>query len=281
MSHAWMPLYVDDYLADTGHLTALEHGAYMLMIMHYWQKGGLPEDERMIARVARLSADQWSESRDVLAMLFEDGWKHKRIEDELAKASEIIGKRKAAATAMHAKRNAGAEQVQSTCSDTRVPPSPTPVEEDANASSVRERDGQFAQIWAAYPRKTGKGEARAKFDKALKAVGFPALLAGVQRYAADRQGEDPQFTMQMSRWLHGQHWTDEPAQRPRSRAGPPKPMTIGEMFREDARQNGILNDQPPANPPGRMETSDRDREVSGAGDPRVIALTRNVLGGFR
>jgi uncharacterized protein YdaU (DUF1376 family) len=139
MSHAWMPLYVDDYLADTGHLTALEHGAYMLMIMHYWQKGGLPTDERMIARVARLNADQWAESRDVLAMLFEDGWKHKRIEEELAKASEIIGKRKAAATAMHARRNASAEQVQSKCSDTRVPPSPSPREEEvANATSSPE-----------------------------------------------------------------------------------------------------------------------------------------------
>jgi len=63
--------------------------------------------------------------------------------------------------------------------------------------------------------------------------------------------------------------------------GPPKPMSIGEMFREDARQNGILNDQPPANPPGRMETRNGDGEVTGAGDPRVIALTRNVLGGFR
>lgn len=134
-----MPLYVDDYLADTGHLTALEHGAYMLMIMHYWQKGGLPTEERMIARVARLNADQWAESRDVLAMLFEDGWKHKRIEEELAKASEIIGKRKAAATAMHARRNASAEQVQSTCNDTRVPPSPSPREEEvANATSSPE-----------------------------------------------------------------------------------------------------------------------------------------------
>lgn len=123
-NRAWMPLHIADYLADTGHLTVTEHGAYMLLIMAYWQRGGLPEDERMIARMARMTPDQWAESRDVLADLFEDGWRHKRIDAELAKADEIIEKRKNAASAMHKRRKSAAHAVhmQSTCSDTRVPP---------------------------------------------------------------------------------------------------------------------------------------------------------------
>jgi uncharacterized protein YdaU (DUF1376 family) len=118
---AWMPLYIGDYNADTGHLTVAEHGAYLMLIMHYWQHGGLPADERMIARVSRMTAEQWAASRDVLAMLFSEGWTHKRIDAELDKATAIIAKRKAAADAMHDKRraNAHAEQVQSKCSDTR------------------------------------------------------------------------------------------------------------------------------------------------------------------
>lgn len=122
MIRPWMPLYVDDYLSDTGHLTVTEHGAYMLLIMHYWKHGGLPADERLIARIARLSPDQWAESRDVLSMLFGPDWSHARIDEEISKADEIIGKRKAAAQGMHSKRRAKAVQVQSTCSDTRVPP---------------------------------------------------------------------------------------------------------------------------------------------------------------
>lgn len=120
----WMPLNIDDYLADTAHLSAAENGAYMLLIMRYWKDGGLPADERMIMRYSKLTADQWSESRDVLAAFFEDGWRHRRIDAELEKASGIIEKRRSAAKAKHAssKPDAHAEQVQSTCTDTRVPP---------------------------------------------------------------------------------------------------------------------------------------------------------------
>jgi uncharacterized protein YdaU (DUF1376 family) len=122
-----MPFYVADYLADTGHLSTIEHGAYMLLIMHYWQKGGLPADERMIARVARMTTEQWAESREVLALMFGDGWTHKRIDTELAKATEIVGKRRAAAEHRHSKSNAHAVHVDSTCSDTGVPQSQSPT----------------------------------------------------------------------------------------------------------------------------------------------------------
>lgn len=75
MKRPWMPLYVAEYLADTGHLSAAEHGAYLLLIMHYWQKDGLPEDERQIARISRLTPAEWAESRDtLLELLSEKSW---------------------------------------------------------------------------------------------------------------------------------------------------------------------------------------------------------------
>lgn len=110
MNRPWMPLYIAEYLADTGHLTVAEHGAYMMLIMHYWQKDGLPADERQIARITRMTPEQWAESRDTLAAFFQEGWRHKRLDAEIAHAEEIIGKRKAAAELMHSKRAAKAEQ---------------------------------------------------------------------------------------------------------------------------------------------------------------------------
>jgi uncharacterized protein YdaU (DUF1376 family) len=133
-----MPLHIGDYLADTGHLTATEHGAYLLLIMHYWQNGHLPENERLIARIAKLNAEQWDESRDVLAMLFGPNWQHRRIDAELSKADDIIEKRRAASNARYAKHekskpNANALHVDSKCSDTRVPP----LTDNIDTSSLR------------------------------------------------------------------------------------------------------------------------------------------------
>ncbi len=138
-NRAWMPLHIDTYLADTGHLTAAEHGAYMLLIMTYWRDGGLPADERHIARIARMSKDEWAESRDMLASYFKEGWRHTRIDEELAKADEIIEKRRNAALGRHAKSkdDASAVQVQSTSTDTGALPRTLDqgLKEEPNGSS--------------------------------------------------------------------------------------------------------------------------------------------------
>ena len=85
----YMPLYVADYLADAAHLSTMGHGAYLLLIMTYWQRGEpLPDDERKLARIARMTEAEWQDVRDDLREFFDvrDGqWTHNRIERELDK----------------------------------------------------------------------------------------------------------------------------------------------------------------------------------------------------
>lgn len=69
-NRAWMPLHIADYLADTGHLTAAEHGAYWILVLHLRVNGSLPTDERMLARVGKLSEAQWAESGFIIMDLF-------------------------------------------------------------------------------------------------------------------------------------------------------------------------------------------------------------------
>src|SRR5689334_15047713 len=117
MSRPWMPLYVGDYIADTAHLTAAESGAYLHLIMHYWQKGGLPTDERLLARIAKMTTSQWEESRDVIREFFQDGWKHKRIEFELTEAARLSAAGKAGGVASGASRRSKRTTVERSFND--------------------------------------------------------------------------------------------------------------------------------------------------------------------
>jgi uncharacterized protein YdaU (DUF1376 family) len=93
MNRPWMPLYVGDYLGDTGHLTTTQHGAYLLLMMHYWRKGELPDDDRQLSKIAKLPLKTWCEYRPTLQDFFHQGWKHKRIDAELQKMMRVSEKR--------------------------------------------------------------------------------------------------------------------------------------------------------------------------------------------
>ncbi|HVX76054.1 MAG TPA: DUF1376 domain-containing protein [Bradyrhizobium sp.] len=93
MKRPWMPLYVGDYLGDTGHLTTAQHGAYLLLMMHYWRKGELPDDDRQLAKITKLPLRTWRDYRATLQDFFHDGWRHKRIEAELRRMTEVSAKR--------------------------------------------------------------------------------------------------------------------------------------------------------------------------------------------
>ncbi|MGO4337826.1 YdaU family protein [Labrys sp. KB_33_2] len=123
MSRHWMPLYIGDYLTATRHLSAAEHGAYLLLIMSYWDKGSLPSDERQIMRLTAMTDKEWRDSRDTLAEFFEPGWVHPRIDRELAEASEKYQRRSEAGRAGGLKRGKSKQN-------------------SSNASAVQEANGK-------------------------------------------------------------------------------------------------------------------------------------------
>ncbi len=121
MKRPWMPLYVGDYLADTAHLNAAESGAYLHLIMHYWVNGCLPNDDRQLRRITRLTSRQWAQSRDILRSHFGDNWKHHRIDQEIAQAVEISKTNSANAKRSHKfrRRFAGVSQDTLTLTHTK------------------------------------------------------------------------------------------------------------------------------------------------------------------
>lgn len=96
-SDAWMPLYIGDYLADTMHLTAEQHGAYLLLLMHQWRIGTLPNDDAQLAAIARVDPTAWKKRvGPVVRRFFEvtdAGLSQKRLAKERADATDITIKR--------------------------------------------------------------------------------------------------------------------------------------------------------------------------------------------
>ncbi len=217
----WMPFNVGDYLKKTDHLTVAEHGAYLLLIFRYWQKGTIGTDEKLIQRYSHLTAEQWIESRDVLAALFDEGWTHQRIDAELAKAAEIISKRRASAEQMHSGRRAGAEQEQSTSTDTRVPPSPLPLPNNPPSSvpDAAEAGAGFDDLMEAFPQNPTSSETKAKSAwERIKPADRPAVVAAAQRFAKwfaqDCEARDRTidaglpYAPHVGKWLDSGQWRE-------------------------------------------------------------------------
>lgn len=71
----------------------------------------------------------------------------------------------------------------------------------------------FADFWAHYPRKVGKGAAAKAFAKAVKANGPEPIRAGYKRALAawaTWPPDDRQFIPHPATWLNQERWCDEP-----------------------------------------------------------------------
>ena len=68
----------------------------------------------------------------------------------------------------------------------------------------------FNEFWEIYPRKQGKGKAKEAFIKATKVAHVDEVVAGAERYAADRNLPDPKFVPLPATWLNQERWDDGP-----------------------------------------------------------------------
>ena len=111
----YMQLYIADYLADTMHSSAEEHGAYLLLMFNYWQTGK-PIPKNRLAKIARLTNERWADVEPSLQEFFCDNgeeWVHLRIEEDLASVREKLTKKSAAGKAsVQARRSRKEADVQ-------------------------------------------------------------------------------------------------------------------------------------------------------------------------
>jgi uncharacterized protein YdaU (DUF1376 family) len=260
MNRPWMPLYIADYLRDTANLRALESGAYLHLIMSYWIFGGLPNDDRQLATIAKLTDSQWRVCKPTLSKYFgPDFQSHKRIDAELAKAADISNKRRAAIQQRYNKQHTNVGTNENTLHTSQPTKEVRKKEIRAVANATRPRfDDLFEEFWQAYPRRKGsnpKEPARKKFLFHVKTdADGQAVIAAAKRYAAEIRDNktDPQFVAQAKTWLNQQRFDDYQPPPERSPLSAPPGAPSDEELREKygRHQSGISQEDAGGNANG-------------------------------
>ena len=208
----YMQFYVSDYLADTAHLNAAQNGAYMLLLMNYWQRGKpLDNAGDRLAYVARMTPDEWLDNRDIIAEFFwvdGDIWTHARVENDLAKVRE-----KSEQASFAGKRSGAQRKSNERSTDDER----TLNHKEEDKEEDKDKINTFDKFWGTYPIKIGKATALKAWLRATKRGTPVMIIEGAERYSKDPNRE-PEFTAHPATWLNGDRWLDSPLplKRPQS-----------------------------------------------------------------
>lgn len=131
--------YPADFIAGTVTFTTEEIGAYMLLMCYCWDKGSIPADLKLVARIARMTPPRMRQMWPALVSKFqtvEGGYIQPRIERERQKQAEYRQKQAdKAAKRWHSHGNATAS----------VRHVPEPSRKDALQSSSSSSSSDFSQ----------------------------------------------------------------------------------------------------------------------------------------
>lgn len=228
-------LYIGDYQRDTGALTLAEHGAYMLMLQHFYAtERPLPTGKELHRLLRAESAAERKAINSVSSMFWtttDEGLVNKRSMRELERDAHnrdmnaINGRKGGRPIKTDSVMNIKSEEVMNIKTDplmnikseskpsiaitkpqkTFSPPIVPPLSVDRSMSA-------FDRFWVAYPRRVGKEAARRIFerlkpDETLLAVMLSAIKK--QASSAQWQGDGGKFIPHPATWLNQGRWQDE------------------------------------------------------------------------
>lgn len=220
--------FMGDYTRDTAHLSLAEHGAYTLMLDHYYStEQPLPAEPAALFRICR--AFDKAEQKAVMTVadayfpIGDDGLRHNARADrqmpadlrviETARANGRNGGRPPKRT----QQESGSEPKKNPAGfdpETRGEPAskthqtPDSIEAKARSKTLERQAARFDEFWAAYPVKKGRADALAKW----KARGLDAIADQIIADVRARQLRDRQwlagYIPHGSTYVNGRGWED-------------------------------------------------------------------------
>ncbi len=217
----YIQLYTADYLSDTAHLSTIEHGAYLLLIFNYWQRGESfkAKDEqtlnKRLASVARLSENEWENVKENVLEYFEIAitnngvaLTHKRLDTDLNAVIEKSNKASQAGKASAASRgNKRSTDVKQTLNHTDTD-TDTDTEKPKNKTSAQRFDAQahleglgvppnIARLW----RDIRKNKRAIVTEEAIKRIAEQAMSINMSLADALKECVDHNWAGFKPEWL--------------------------------------------------------------------------------
>lgn len=197
-----LPLFTDAFIADTGHLSATQTGAYLMLLMVAWRSPDcrLPDDDAKLARWARVDARTWPRLKPAVMEFWtlEDGfWSQKRLSKErynvrnradIARLNGSAGGRPKSLKSNDPRNPAGSLRVtQEKASISISNNNPyIPVETGTKTSGT---DEAFLAFKEAYPKRDGAQDwtkAKDRFRRHVtKGIQADDLVAAARAYRAE------------------------------------------------------------------------------------------------
>jgi uncharacterized protein YdaU (DUF1376 family) len=140
-----LTLWTDAYLSDTRHLSTVEHGAYLLLLMEAWRRPhcDLPDDDQILSRLAGLAPKEWAKVKPVIMEFWtRDGRRKTWSQKRLVKERDAARKRSKSASDNSSKRwnkkkKANAPALPLECQSDATTATAIEEKEEAKASSKK------------------------------------------------------------------------------------------------------------------------------------------------
>ena len=225
------PLWTDAYLGDTTHLSTLEHGAYLLLLIAMWRSKfkSLPNDDKLLARYTHLTPSRWRKIKPVILAFFDvsdEVLTQARLSDEFESVKQHSLKQSNNARHKHLKRNEPPPAVAKPNASQNDAPLPSPKEVSKTLMSELEKANiqHFEAFWKLYPSRgkhsNPKHPAMRKYLEAIKTTSFEEINKGAENYALSVKGEEQRFVAQAATWLNQKRWGDyQVGPKPRAHQG--------------------------------------------------------------
>lgn len=222
-----MMLWTDAYLADTTHLSTIEHGAYLLLLMAMWRTktNTLPNDPTVLARYAKLTSGQWQRVWPSIEGFFTiDG--NSIAQGRLTREAEAVRQRSksqsenAKAKWLKEKETHDAIASNRQCQTDAIH-NHNHIHKEKHKKKAGSDDPEFSEFYAAYPLKRGPdGALRAYLSARRRGATHEQIMSGCRRYAEEKRDTEPRYIKHPATWLNNGCWADEPAQQPPSKQPP-------------------------------------------------------------